>query len=540
MFVKSRFRCSLLRVSALCLLSLAGSGCDQEVEVPLLDEEARAATGPVYVMESRPWKDPVTGEDNNWNLCAEQTQWSALKVEVIRADILNGDVCKRVEGSLGKDSLDVQLTLELYSLAGDLYDVGFSFHERDADAPGSILGRVENAAQPTTGMGMFNGDAYDKDTDLFLGLENSPKNTCGDLSASQGKVVWTVQTKLNCKKPIPYFGGTHTMVYPTWRTEPQEVCTPSFRSTFEGAKCNNGQFLNLSPFLELCHFLPCDDPSACNPGCQAPVCGNGVVEGPNEACDDGNRDDTDACSNACKKTAVCGNGVKEGGELCDDGNSDEQDGCTSDCKPGPICGNGIKEGSEACDDGNDQEDDGCSNTCKRLAVCGDGVVEGQEECDDGNVVETDACSNACKKLAVCGNGVVEAGEQCDDGNRIDTDACNNSCVPAPVCGNGVREGLEECDDGNSNDLDACSNACNKRAVCGNGVVEAGEQCDDGNRTDNDACTNACTPAPVCGNGVVEAGEQCDDGNDVDTDTCNKLCQVVNGSCGGATTPPASE
>lgn len=572
MFVKSSFRSSSFIVSALSISMLVASGCEQELAIPGVEAQARAGTGPVQVMESRPWIDPVTGEENNWNLCAEQTQYSALRVELIHAKILNGDVCMRIDGGTGKDSLDVQLTLELSSVAGDIYDVGLSLRERDAEFRETNEGRRLTAAQPTTGMGMLNGDAYDKDSDLFLGLENSPKNTCGDLSQSQGEVVWTVQTKIKCDDPIPFFGGTHTMIFPSWRSEPQEICTPSFRSSFEGAKCNNGQLLKLSPFLELCHFLPCDDPKACNPGCQAPTCGNGVVEGPTEECDDGNSDERDGCTSDCKFAPLCGNGIKEGQEQCDDGNKDENDHCSNACTRLAVCGDGVVEGKEACDDGNRKDTDACSNACQQLPVCGNGIVEaaeqcddgnrndtdacnnacelapvcgngvleGVEECDDGNSVDSDACSNTCQKGAVCGNGVVELGEQCDDGNRIDVDTCNNACEIPPACGNGVREGFEACDDGNSNDSDACSNSCQRLSVCGNGVVESGETCDDGNRIDSDACNNSCRPGAVCGNGIVEAPEACDDGNDIDTDTCNNLCQIGSGTCASSVSPPEND
>lgn len=64
-------------------------------------------------------------------------------------------------------------------------------------------------------------------------------------------------------------------------------------------------------------------------GGPAPVCGNGVVEPP-EDCDDGNQLDGDACPADCN-IIRCGDGVVEGGEECDDGNLADGDGCSAFC-----------------------------------------------------------------------------------------------------------------------------------------------------------------------------------------------------------------
>ena len=51
-------------------------------------------------------------------------------------------------------------------------------------------------------------------------------------------------------------------------------------------------------------FFGCDF----EPAVDLPVCGDGVVEAPQEECDDGNTDDGDGCTAACKN-AVCGDGI---------------------------------------------------------------------------------------------------------------------------------------------------------------------------------------------------------------------------------------
>ena len=59
-------------------------------------------------------------------------------------------------------------------------------------------------------------------------------------------------------------------------------------------------------------------------------CGDNV-EGPGEACDDGNNVDTDACRNNCE-AARCGDGVVQAGvEACDDGDNNNANTCRNDC-----------------------------------------------------------------------------------------------------------------------------------------------------------------------------------------------------------------
>ncbi len=62
---------------------------------------------------------------------------------------------------------------------------------------------------------------------------------------------------------------------------------------------------------------------------------------------------------------VCGNGEIEGDEVCDDGNNDgSYGGCTEDCSAlGPHCGDGVTNGQEACDDGDEINGNGCNLDC---------------------------------------------------------------------------------------------------------------------------------------------------------------------------------
>lgn len=265
-----------------------------------------------------------------------------------------------------------------------------------------------------------------------------------------------------------------------------------------------------------------EDGDDCTARCQLATCGDGIVNLNAEACDDTNRIDTDNCTNECQ-LAVCGDGiVHEGVEECDDGNEDNSDDCTTECTRS-RCGDGYVQGSESCDDGNGLNNDNCLSDCTE-ARCGDGMINvGVELCDDGNMVDDDSCRNDCIPGS-CGDGVLQGGEQCDDGNDDDTDACLTNCFSA-ACGDGiVQADAEACDDGNGLNTDACLNDCSASA-CGDGYVQLGvEPCDDGNQNDADSCRNTCEQA-TCGDGVVWAGiEECDDGNTIDGDGCS-LCAL---------------
>lgn len=131
-----------------------------------------------------------------------------------------------------------------------------------------------------------------------------------------------------------------------------------------------------------------------------PVCGDGVVQAPEE-CDNGadNADDAD-CTSMCQN-ASCGDGlVNKNAEECDEGpaNSDTA-ACTSGCKAA-TCGDGLlQEGVELCDDGvNDGSYGGCAVDCSAAAPrCGDGQVDAEfEECDgDEACMETCVYAHSC-------------------------------------------------------------------------------------------------------------------------------------------------
>lgn len=244
----------------------------------------------------------------------------------------------------------------------------------------------------------------------------------------------------------------------------------------------------------------------CGADCSAPggstgaeevvaYCGDGLINRPEERCDDANNVPGDGCTAACDQveadwtcptpgqpctyTVACGDGKIGGQETCDDGVDASTalpvggDGCSADCQLEagftcpipkaacrPICGDGLLRGREQCDDANLTPGDGCSDTCQlekgwvchegepcRTTVCGDGIMEGSEQCDDGNLLPYDGCSKECTLEPKCGNldspaglctsfcgdGIMLASdaEQCDDGNTLPGDGCSETCQLEP-------------------------------------------------------------------------------------------------------------
>jgi cysteine-rich repeat protein len=127
--------------------------------------------------------------------------------------------------------------------------------------------------------------------------------------------------------------------------------------------------------------------------CAPPYCGDGVVQAPEEDCDDNNYDDDDGCNTACQFPS-CGDGFVEAGEDCDDANDDDTDDCPSTCNFA-SCGDGfVHQGVEECDDADEDNEDGCTTRCAPPR-CGDGFLRPSEPCDDGNPDNGDGCSSTC-------------------------------------------------------------------------------------------------------------------------------------------------
>jgi fibro-slime domain-containing protein len=247
---------------------------------------------------------------------------------------------------------------------------------------------------------------------------------------------------------------------------------------------------------------------SCSANCKVrgPYCGDKVVTGPQEKCDNGV------------------NLTTYGGLI--------NNACAPGCVIAPYCGDGQVSNGEECDDGanNGVGADKCTATCTLAATCGDGVVNGLEQCDDGanNGVAGDKCAANCTLL--CGNGVVDPGEACDKGggnNNGGYGGCNPNCTLAAHCGDAIKNPGEQCDNGtNSGAYGTCNPDCTLAAYCGDGIKNGAEKCDNGAANSQTAygagaCTTTCQAAPYCGDGIVESafGEECDGGNN-----CTAMCK----------------
>ncbi len=234
----------------------------------------------------------------------------------------------------------------------------------------------------------------------------------------------------------------------------------------------------------------------------------------------------------CELIPVCGNGILEFPEECDDGNIVNGDGCSSTCTD-EFCGDGVTDpdgpdnapgggDDEQCDDGNNANGDGCDEFCQtELPECGDGNLDLGEACDDGNVIACDGCSAACQ-LEACGDGqLCNPPEECEDGNVVNGDGCSSTCT------------TEFCGD-NFLDADGPNN------IPGDGDDE---ECDDGNNAPNDGCGATCQFE--CGDGIINPGEECNEpsltcpGSETcNTDTC--LCQPPGGGNNGGGNRPVMQ
>ena len=139
--------------------------------------------------------------------------------------------------------------------------------------------------------------------------------------------------------------------------------------------------------------------------CAAPRCGDGVISR-SEACDDANDNPNDGCA-ACRRAPIgighacdpqrppctygaycvdgvcvshrCGDGVQGPDEACDDGNGDDGDGCTAACEPAPVAVGRACDGALRCAD-----DLACVRQICEAIICGDARVDTGEDCDPGD------------------------------------------------------------------------------------------------------------------------------------------------------------
>ncbi|MEZ4366665.1 MAG: kelch repeat-containing protein [Kofleriaceae bacterium] len=157
--------------------------------------------------------------------------------------------------------------------------------------------------------------------------------------------------------------------------------------------------------------LVCVDERVCATPEQLDACvdGDGRALPEGAACSAGAG--TGVCRGTVCVTPVCGDGLVEGPEACDCG------------APDLVLDDGACGGARNGDVGGAP----CRTSCQ-LPRCGDQLLDPGEECDDGNLDAGDGCSFACT-FEVCGNEVADfaAGEQCDAGAGLSGDGCASTC-----------------------------------------------------------------------------------------------------------------
>ena len=198
----------------------------------------------------------------------------------------------------------------------------------------------------------------------------------------------------------------------------------AFSSAQESADLEafNSEF-SAAPAEQPNDIVSADTANTCveNADCLSNLCTDGVC--------------ADTASAFVAAASVCGNGVLESPEECDDANRRNDDGCNENCllEIG-ICGDGIVQKllGEQC------EESGFDPTlpydCRKCRLasrsCGDGTVDLGEECDNGPMNSTSpnaACRPDCS-LSRCGDGIRDEGEQCDDENLRSGDGCDRFCA----------------------------------------------------------------------------------------------------------------
>jgi cysteine-rich repeat protein len=273
---------------------------------------------------------------------------------------------------------------------------------------------------------------------------------------------------------------------------------------------------------------PCSGAATCT---SQHSCAAGTPEDAGTPCGTGK-----ICRGGVCSPAVCGDGVVTAPEECDDGskNGAASDGCTATCTfvclstdPARDCKATECAGAGTCND--------ASHTCTAGSSAPDGTPCGGV---DGGAPSGDAGTSVCKGgvcvTAGCGDGIVEAPEQCDfgAGNGVGTGCeanCTFSCVLSPTsC---VTQ--DPC--GGTNTCTAITVGGSPGQKCELGAPEAnGTPCPNGG-----TCQSALCVTLNCGNGTVDTGEQCDWGkaNDVAGSGCEPdctfSCTTSPNSCPGA-------
>jgi cysteine-rich repeat protein len=108
-------------------------------------------------------------------------------------------------------------------------------------------------------------------------------------------------------------------------------------------------------------------------------------------------DNNPCTADSCRSNGTAAHLPLENGTTCDNQAEPPGDYCAGGFCIDPVCGDGIEGPLEACDDGNFSACDGCLPTCElHTNTCGDGFTCPPEKCDDGNDHTGDGCTPECK------------------------------------------------------------------------------------------------------------------------------------------------
>jgi cysteine-rich repeat protein len=270
------------------------------------------------------------------------------------------------------------------------------------------------------------------------------------------------------------------------------------------------------------------------------VCGDGILDLPDEQCDDGNTVDGDCCSATCQFE-------NPGSPCADDGNPCTVDACDGAGTCAHAAGNGgavCRPAAGDCDvaetctgsdpscppDSAQPDGTGCDDhdACTRVDACQSGTCVGS---DHVTCVARDVCHavGTCDPATgTCTDPTQPDGTECDDGN---------ACTRNDTCQGGVCTGTDPvvC-----SPADAChlASVCDPASgACSSTTKPDATPCDDGNAcTTADTCqAGTCRGLPVAGCCLRDA--DCDDAVACTTDRCvAKACvhAPVDDRCGAST------
>lgn len=223
-------------------------------------------------------------------------------------------------------------------------------------------------------------------------------------------------------------------------TEPVWLCDPAYFDNNDGCDCECGipdpDCSRASPADPNVYGCPANTQCSAIGFCEIEGCGNGVLDGEIEVCDDGNNEPFDGCTPSCRQ---------ESGWSC----VADPTKCVAvplgwSSTIGPYCSDSRYLDGEFCDCGCGILDPDCASVdaeCNGLPL---GCIPEEAVNLDGELdmrILTQVPSNVDNTNCVentCGDNWTAGAEECDDGNTSDGDTCDSTCIiehpPEWTCG----------------------------------------------------------------------------------------------------------